>query len=376
MAEREYVVISGYYGFDNLGDEAILEEIIAEVSRLVPDRSKIVVLSQNPEKTQRVFRVTSVNRWKMAQLQPYFAKARLFISGGGGLYQDSSSVKSVVYYFGLALLAKLSGAPTVIYAQGIGPLRSPVSVALTKTAMSFAQEIAVRDSNSVDLLKSWGISRARLTADPVWCLQPSSLPAETEAALKSVPPSSYLLGLSIRKSHHISRSTVEAMAHRLADDAPSGTVLLPLVLQRNQDAELLQAFSTIWKSKGHSTLDLDFSKIERPSQWLSLLSELNLVVGMRFHALLMALKSGVPAVGLAYDPKVSYLMKNFEQPCLNLAKSSTDNNDAALADELAKLVKTEYSGVGDFQERAARVTASQNELACQNFDVIARILKS
>lgn len=376
MAEREYVVISGYYGFDNLGDEAILEEIIAEASRLVSDKSKIVVLSQNPEKTHRVFGVNSVNRWKMAQLQPYFAKARLFISGGGGLYQDSSSVKSVVYYFGLALLAKLSGAPTVIYAQGVGPLKSPISVALTKTAMGFAQEIAVRDSNSVDLLKSWGISKARLTADPVWCLQPTALPAETETALSNVPPDSYLLGLSIRESHHISPSTVEAMAHSLADGAPAGTVLVPLILQHNQDAALLQVFSSIWKSKGHATLELDFSKIERPSQWLSLLSRLNLVVGMRFHALLMALKSGVPAVGLAYDPKVSYLMKNFEQPCLNLAKSSSDNNDAALARELANLVAAEYSGISDFSERAARVTASQNELACQNFDVIARILKS
>ena len=376
MSEREYVVISGYYGFDNLGDEAILEEIIAEVSRLISDKSKIVVLSQNPEKTHRVFGVTSINRWKLAEIGPYFSKARLFISGGGGLYQDASSVKSVVYYAGLALLAKLSGAPTVIYAQGVGPLKSPLSVALTKAAMGFAREIAVRDSNSVDLLRSWGIDKARLTADPVWCLQPSALPDETEAALKNRPPGSSLMGLSIRESHHISRSTVEAMAHSLSAGAREGTILVPLILQHNQDAELLQVFSMIWKSNGHATLELDFSKIDRPSQWLSLLSELDLVVGMRFHALLMALKSGVPAVGLAYDPKVSYLMKNFEQPCLNLAKSSSDNDDAALAAELANLVKTASSDNSAFRERAQRVTASQNELACQNFDVIARILGS
>jgi polysaccharide pyruvyl transferase WcaK-like protein len=182
------------------------------------------------------------------------------------------------------------------------------------------------------------------------------------------------MGLSIRESHHIRRSTVEAMAHSLAADASEGTVLIPLILQRNQDAELLAAFSAIWKAKGLTTLDLNFSLIDRPSQWLSLLSQMDFVVGMRFHALLMALKSGVPAVGLAYDPKVSYLMKNFEQPCLILAKSSSENNDAALAAELANLVRNAISDVPNFQERAVRVTASQNQLACQNFDVIARIL--
>jgi polysaccharide pyruvyl transferase CsaB len=373
LAAREYVVISGYYGFDNLGDEAILEEIISEVERLVADKSKIIVLSQNPQKTHDVFGITAVDRWKLLDLQPIFARTKLFISGGGGLFQDASSVKSVVYYFALAMLAKLSGAPTVIYAQGVGPLKSPLSVALTKCAMNCANEIAVRDSDSVALLKSWGITKARLTADPVWCLGPSALPAQIESALNNLPAESFLIGLSLRESPFINKESAQAMARSLAESVSPATILIPLELQKTQDAELLEAFSTVWKSKGLKTLDLEFAQLVKPSQWISLLSRLDLVVGMRFHALLMALKSGVAGIGLAYDPKVSYLMKNFEQPCLNLAKGQ---DQTALAGQLANLTKEALSDLQVLQERAHRVSASQKELACQNFNVIAKILDS
>lgn len=373
LPAREYVVISGYYGFDNLGDEAILEQLIAEVQRLVPDKSKIVVLSQNPEKTQAVFGVTAVNRWKILDLRPVFSRAKLFISGGGGLFQDSSSVKSVVYYFALAMMAKACGAPMVIYAQGVGPLRHPLSVMLTRMAMTSAREIAVRDSDSVNLLKSWGLQHARLTADPVWCLQESELPDKMQSAIENLPAERFLLGLSLRESPYVSKSMVEKFAESMAQAAPANAVLLPLELQIKQDRDLLQAFCAVWKARGLEVLTLDYTSLERPSQWISLLSKLDLVAGMRFHALLMALKSGVPCVGLAYDPKVSYLMKNFEQPCLNLAKGSDENSMAA---ELATLTGTALQDLAGLRQTAQRVVATQQELACQNFDVIAKILKS
>jgi len=369
----EYVVVSGYYGFDNLGDEAILEEILAEVGRLIKDKSKIVVLSQNPEKTRSVFGVSSVDRWSLSALHPVFSKAKLFISGGGGLYQDTTSVKSVVYYAGLAMLARLCGAPMVIYAQGIGPLRSALSAALTKSAMKSARAITVRDSNSVSLLEKWGIRNVVLTADPVWCLEPTPLPESMVAALGRVPAGRFLLGLSLRESPLITLAMVEAFANSLAKSAKPGTVLVPLILQHNQDAELLNAFAKVWKDHGMETLDLDFAQLTRPSQWISLLSRFDLIVGMRFHALLMALKSGVPTIGLAYDPKVSYLMKNFDQPSLNLAKGYDEEGAAS---QLSELMAGALCNILELQERATKVSASQKELACQNFEVIAKILNS
>lgn len=369
----EFVVVSGYYGFDNLGDEAILEEIISEVARLVSDKSKIVVLSQNPEKTESVFGVRSVDRWSLAALQPVFANAKLFISGGGGLYQDTTSVKSVVYYSALATMARLFGVPMVIYAQGVGPLKSIVSKLLTETAMKTARAITVRDSNSIVLLENWGIKNALLTADPVWCLEPTKPPESISASLDRAPSGRFLIGLSLRESGRVRRSMIEGWALAMAQTVKPGTILVPLIFQRNQDAELLEAFTTVWKAQGLETIDLDFEQMTRPSQWISLLSRFDLVVGMRFHSLLMALKSGVPTVGLAYDPKVSYLMKNFEQPYLELTENFDENHFAM---ELARLMESALCNISELSERAMKVSESQKSLACQNFEVIAKILNS
>lgn len=369
----EFVVVSGYYGFDNLGDEAILEEIISEVGRLVPDKSKIVVLSQNPEKTKSVFGVHAVDRWSLSALQPVFAKAKLFISGGGGLYQDTTSVKSVVYYAGLATMARMFGVPMVIYAQGVGPLKSAVSKLLTETAMKSAKAITVRDSDSVSLLENWGIKSARLTADPVWCLEPTKLPSSISSTIDKAPSGQFLLGLSLRESRLVSKSMIEGWALTMAQKAKAGTILVPLIFQPNQDAELLEAFTTVWKAQGFETIDLDFEQMIRPSQWISLLSRFDLVVGMRFHSLLMALKTGVPTIGLAYDPKVSYLMKTFEQPSLNLTSGL---DEKAAASELANLMESALCNILELSERAMKISESQKSLACQNFEVIAKILNS
>ena len=101
---RNLVVISGYYGFGNLGDEAILEQLLNDLKRLVP-ADNIVVLSANPAYTTSLYQVRSINRWQISTLLPVLKQARLFISGGGGLFQDTRSIGSVLYYAGQIFLS-------------------------------------------------------------------------------------------------------------------------------------------------------------------------------------------------------------------------------------------------------------------------------
>ena len=102
---KSLVLISGYYGFGNLGDEAILESIIRELEKSV-SKDKIVVLSNDPEKHRKTYGVAAVTRWKLASLLKLLPKAKLFISGGGGLFQDTNSPGSTIYYGGQIALAR------------------------------------------------------------------------------------------------------------------------------------------------------------------------------------------------------------------------------------------------------------------------------
>ena len=84
------VVLSGYYGFDNAGDEAVCKSIISDLRALDPQLN-IVVLSNQPEKTALTYQVSAVNRWKLLPILKTLKNADLLISGGGSLLQDVSS---------------------------------------------------------------------------------------------------------------------------------------------------------------------------------------------------------------------------------------------------------------------------------------------
>lgn len=365
---KDLVLVSGYYGFGNLGDEAILEEIVAELTRLVEPES-IVILSQNPESTARTYAVRAVNRWNLKELAALFGKAKLFVSGGGGLYQDTSSVRSIVYYAGLAFLARAAGVPTIIYAQGLGPLNSTIAKTLTRAAISQAATIAVRDKASFEMLKSWGLA-PNLTADPVWCLQATDLPRTIDgefALARERNADSLLIGLSLRKTHDITPGDVEKMVPAIIEATPANAVLVPLSLFPEQDDEFLECARLLWEGSGREVLITDSREL-RPSQWLKLIGQLDLMVAMRFHALLMALRSGVACVGLAYDPKVSYLMERFAQPCVRLDEVKGDAN------HLRGLVEQSLGNRAELGSRARELSVESETLACQNFDLLAKIL--
>ncbi|MBP7578818.1 MAG: polysaccharide pyruvyl transferase family protein, partial [Candidatus Obscuribacter sp.] len=116
---RKLVVVSGYYGFNNLGDEAILEELVSELKTLVA-LEDIVVLSQDPNATANLYGVKAINRWQISKIAGLMGQTKLFISGGGGLFQDTGSIKSVIYYGGLINIARMAGAKVMAYAQGLG----------------------------------------------------------------------------------------------------------------------------------------------------------------------------------------------------------------------------------------------------------------
>ena len=91
------VLLSGYYGFDNSGDDAILKAIIKDLKEN-ESSIDIVVLSKNPEKTREVYKVKAVDRFNLLEVYRAMKATDLFISGGGSLLQDVTSSRSLWYY--------------------------------------------------------------------------------------------------------------------------------------------------------------------------------------------------------------------------------------------------------------------------------------
>src|SRR5438105_835314 len=112
------ILIAGYYGFGNVGDELILSSILMEIGKRYPS-SRITVLSADPERTHRFHGVSSVRRWSPLAVVRAIWKADVLVVGGGGLLQDQTSSRSLAYYLGLVALARLLVCPVVFYALGV-----------------------------------------------------------------------------------------------------------------------------------------------------------------------------------------------------------------------------------------------------------------
>ena len=100
------LVLSGYYGFYNVGDEAILQSIIESLSKENPD-IELVVLSNDSKYTKERYGVESVDRWNIKAVYHAIKNSDGVISGGGSLLQDQTSTKSILYYTGIMGLARL-----------------------------------------------------------------------------------------------------------------------------------------------------------------------------------------------------------------------------------------------------------------------------
>lgn len=364
---RNKIVISGYYGFDNLGDEAILEELLHELKDFAA-ADDIIVLSNNPQETIKKFAVASISRWKPMELAGLLLKTRLFISGGGGLFQDTQSAGSVIYYGGQLLLARLLGASTMVYAQGLGPLRREISKQLTSAVFRTVNTISVRDEKSRKQLADWHIA-GTLTADPVWALEAGSLNGTLIDQIIEKRGNGELVGLSLRSGTAFGEEHALRLASVLHEKLSPRTIIVPLPLQPAQDQALLDVFTGRWTALGGQVLKLDLSSLTLPGQWLKLLGSLDCLIGMRLHSLIMALANGRPTLGLAYDPKVEAVLKEFNQPSLPFGEDAAKDQEG-----WPEIIQNFGDARAKLAENAAVAAAAARREACKNRELIARIL--
>ena len=120
------IVISGYYGSKNGGDEAMLAAMLEVLREEIPNLH-VTVISLNPEYTKRRHNVDAVPRPDIWTIIQRIRTADLLISGGGSLLQNVTSGRSLYYYLAIIFLALLFGRKVMLYAQGIGPIRGALA---------------------------------------------------------------------------------------------------------------------------------------------------------------------------------------------------------------------------------------------------------
>ncbi len=169
VRRRKYhVVMSGYYGFANAGDDAILESIQQAIHEASDDVS-VTVLSNDPELTRKQYGMDAIPRFRMWRVFCALRRSDVLLSGGGSLLQDTTSTRSLMYYLSVIRCADFLGKPVMLYANGIGPVRKPANRRRVKRVVERAALVTLRDHSSARELADMGVTAPTCMSRPTRC---------------------------------------------------------------------------------------------------------------------------------------------------------------------------------------------------------------
>ncbi|WP_322203128.1 polysaccharide pyruvyl transferase CsaB [Acutalibacter intestini] len=317
-ARRDGVVICGAYGHGNAGDDAILKSIIQSIRQLdqfIP----ITVLAKNTQSIKQRYKVHSIYTFNLPRILRTMKSSRLYINGGGTLIQNATSHRSLWYYLLTLWAAKRLGNQVDMYGCGIGPVAGKRNIRLVRQVLNRSVNvITLREEESLGELKSYGVTQPRtvLSSDPALILSPAG-EAETRRYLRDQgfdPKGKYICYLLRNWRGFVEKAPVLA---RCAQRARDEYGLEPVFISINafQDESAAQAVLSCMDHPGKL-----LTGAPGPEMLISILSHMDVVVSMRLHGLIFSSLSGVPLVGVSYDPKIgSYLRYLGYGECVDLS---------------------------------------------------------
>lgn len=291
------IAISGYYGFKNFGDEAILSVLVNHLKSL--QNTDITVFSSDVEYTEKTYGVKAVKRFCLKNVLKTIKDCDVLVSGGGSLLQDVTSLKSLIYYAFIIAMGLFFNKKVVIFAQGIGPLNSNVAQNIVKNLLKYCSYVTVRDENSLKLLEKFGI-KSELVCDPIYSLD-----------IKSEPQNG-VVGVQLRDFKTMNQELLQKLALLIVTKFSDKKIEI-FSLQKTQDLDLCKRFEAIVKSFNP---DICTEIVE--DDIVNRLSRLEYLIGMRFHAVLVALKCGVRTCAINYDVKVEKIATDAKIPLISM----------------------------------------------------------
>ncbi len=317
------ILISGYVGFDNFGDEAIF---YALASHLKKTNNIVSVFSGNPKKTSENFEVKAYYFKNIAQIIKAIFNTDILISGGGSLLQDKTSSFSLYYYLFILVIAKLFFKKTVIFAQGIEPMKQKNNEILLKLVLKTSDFISVRDKNSQHYLKKLGIDSI-LLSDPVYSiLQETKISEKKEGLI-----------VQLRKTKNINEDFLSKLALEITKNYKNTIKILPL--QESLDKEICEKFKDILANFGARTEIISKTSIK---EIIETINASEYMISTRLHGAIVSSAVKTKTFTLNYDEKLKTLSEELNIQNINLDDFSFD--------ELEKKLKTFFNNSENFNQ--------------------------
>ncbi|AIU69535.1 hypothetical protein TEU_03775 [Thermococcus eurythermalis] len=343
------VVIIGNYGDGNLGDEAMLLILLRYLHKLnvnsvyIPTKNPSFISVTYKHKYPSIFPIYFLD---VIRILLSFLCADTIIIGGGSIYSQESGIGTVFSSI-LGFLARTLFKKRLIFA-GIGYSKSTKRFVkeISKLPLSVADIISVRDYQSLNNILSLGVKPDRVMITKDITLFPFLLPASPqygrEILIHEGVPVNYevtLVGISVRytDSKVANEKVVRVLPEVIkwiVDNANAYIIFLPFgpaYVSRVSDSEF--AMRIISQLPERYKQRCKVISYYPPSIMLSIIKHLDVIIGMRYHALVFAYKVGVPYVGISYDEKCTNFLVDTGKKVIQAEDLSFDE----LINELKKI---------------------------------------
>ena len=331
--KRYDVVLSGYYGFGNFGDDVILSTILQTVRALRPE-CEVLIFSKNPKRTMEQTKVDAVNRYDPRAIKRAFRDSLGYVNGGGTLFTDVTSTHSLVYYVQLVKMARRAGLSTMVLANGVGPFIKKKNEKRALDALSGVNVITLRDRGAYEYLcEKIPEADPKLSTDVIFMLSEKDVfKGAAPASLPGVKlPEKYVV-VSLRDHRLASDAFVSAVSQacdRICRERGLGAVFLPMQYEKDYDISVSAAAGV-----GAQTAVIPES-VDSVNDKLRVIAGAQLTLAMRLHTVIFSTINAVPTVGLSYDVKVeNFMRENDLGSCLDIEAVTPDALYAAMAGAL------------------------------------------
>ncbi|MGI0085158.1 MAG: polysaccharide pyruvyl transferase family protein [Nitrososphaerales archaeon] len=321
--ETRRVILSGWYGQENLGDEVILQSLVSGLrSRIGP--LSISVLSEKPEVIRESYGLRSLRKTnrvldtvrKILEI----SRADIFILGGGGILMDYGDTNhNVSKWLKDMRIAQSFGVPTMACGIGVGKIWVDESKKLISEVLSRADRICVRDEHSSIALSTLGVHGNVILAADAALLLPQLEKFNRRRSRGSGGPT---IVVCLRHWYVTRNETVneevfdgmKASLARLLSDLSSiehATIkFVPLCSFKRKNDDDTEVAQEVMELMGNPSHVIILEHVPIADEFIQILNDSDLLIGMRLHSLILASAAQVPCIGLNYDDKVINFMSS------------------------------------------------------------------
>lgn len=289
------LLLGGYFGCGNIGDDAILMGFLGGIQGLGHESR---VLAGSPERLMRNYGVQAIDRMDFKLIGEALEQADALVFPGGSLFQDVTSVRSTLYYEKLVKMAKSAKKRVLMLGQGVGPLTKFFGKSAARNAFNQADLLCVRDPASVVALRELGVKRTAIaTADMAFLLPRPEL---TESSQDSFSVGGMkTIGINCRPLGK-DKSAIEIYAQFARLLFEKGLVPVMIPQDTVEDQAMVDQISKACNGKVPELRGLTTVR-----QLQERIMRMDAVVSMRLHTGILATTVGVPSLMVSYDPKVT-----------------------------------------------------------------------